>query len=87
MGGMCGGTRVTSDTPISSAWTAYAWPMPPSAIRIPPSAGPATEVTELSAELMVSARVNNLRGTMAGRMAWRAGYSNDDARPVTSTRA
>ena len=48
---------------------------------------PATEVIELCAELIVNARVNKRRGTMAGRMAWRAGYSNDDARPVTSTKA
>src|SRR5580765_3133158 len=60
--------------------------MPPNAISKPASAGPVTEPNELSAEFVVSERVNSLAGTTAGRMAWRAGNSNDDARLVTSTR-
>src|SRR4051794_40221696 len=59
--------------------------MPLKAISNPPRAGPVTDPNELSAEFVVSERVNSLAGTTDGRMACRAGNSNDDARLVTST--
>jgi hypothetical protein len=52
----------------------------------PASAGPATKPSCCTVVFTATALTKISRGATSGSNAWRAGFSNDDASAITSTR-